>query len=236
MGLIRDIPFPVVALEDTLIGTCSAAFLESTAAFSTVSLGLIGAKTTAGVLHTTGDIGDINHTCQGARVSSGGMVTSTQGRIIDRLRQPLGAHYQAVAVTATLTSTRGSSNADNKCAVGVTLFAGDSSGGGDLAELSTAMRPADRQFGSSARTSAMTIWDTAESSGQLNAVSHPGIYDLRNAGRYIQVRPRFGINAVTTESSSLEGARAGALAVFFAGDLLPPVLDTTSPMATSTEA
>ena len=229
--IIRDMPFTVVALEDSILVTCAA--LMSTAA-STSPTGMLSAKTTASAVVSTGDIGDVANTSQGSRVSSGGMVTSTEGRIIDRLRHPLGAHYLNVAVQASITSTRGSTEADGKMAVGVTLFHGDSSGGGDLAELSTGMRPNDRVYGTSVRTTDMAAWDTAESSGQLNAVSNPGFYDLRGAGQFVQVRPRFGKNKVTTESSGYEQARVGALAVFGGGDVLPPALDTTSPFSTST--
>lgn len=230
MSLIRDISFPVEAHPDTLLATCSALV-------TTGSTGVVTpiAITTAQALISTGDIGNVNSTVQGDQVSSGGMVESTHGRIIDRLRYPqAGAHYQVAVVQATLTSTRGSSEADRKLAVGVELWHGDSSGGGDLAEYSTGSRPRDRVYFTSARTTVMANWDTAESSGPAYLISEPGYYDLRGAKRYLQVRPRFGKNSVTTESSGDEGARAGATLVFAAGDVLPEPLDTTSPYSTST--
>ncbi len=232
MSLIRDLPFTMVAQPDTLLATCSA--LISSAASTDLGLQPIR-QTTAAMLITTGDIGYLgSNTCQGSRVSSGGIVTSTFGEIIDRLRQPIGAHYQAAVVAATLNSTRGSTEADRKCALGVSLWAGDSSGGGDLAELSTGMRPRDRVFFTSVRTTDMLDWDVEESSSAINLQSNPGQYDLRNAGRYLQVRGRYGINQVTTESSGDEQCRAGAVITFMAGDLLPPALDTSSPFSTST--
>ncbi len=233
MSLIRDLPYTMVAQADTLIASCSA--LYSCAASTDLGLQPIR-QTTASMLVTTGDIGYLgSNTCQGSRVSSGGMVTSTFGDIIDRLRQPIGSHYQAAVVHATLNSTRGSTEADRKCAIGVSLWAGDSSGGGDLAELSTGMRPRDRVFFTSVRTTDVQNWDLSdESTGAINLQSNPGQYDLRNAGRYLQVRGRWGINQVTTESSGDEQARAGAVITFMAGDLLPPALDTSSPFSTST--
>jgi hypothetical protein len=231
MGLIRDLPFAITVLEDSILVTCSAIM---TTAGSTSAVGMLSAKTTASALVSTGDIGNVSATEQGARVSSGGMVTSTEAKILDRTRYPLGSHYQAVSAQAIFVSTRGSTEADGKLALGVTVFHGDSSGGGDLAELSTGMRPKDRVYGTSVRTTDMAGWDTAESSGTVYFVSNPGICDLRAAKQYIQVRPRYGKNKVTTESSGYEQGRASAIATFFAGDLLPPGLDTTSPYSTST--
>ncbi len=231
MSLIRDIPVAMVAQEDHYFGTCSDMF--TTAAQSTTAKGVQNSKTTASMLHSSGDIGDVVNTEQGSRVSSGRIVTSTIGKIIDRLRYPLGAHYQAISAVATLTSTLGSTETDAKVALGVTLFHGASSGGGDLAELSTAMRPRDRVYFSSARTTDALSWDAAESSGTLYIMSNAGVYDLRNAKRYIQVRGRYGVNRVTTAADGMEGARAGATAVFFGGDVLPPALDTTSPFSTA---
>ena len=231
MSLIRDIPFPVDAHPDVVLATCSE--LLSTAA--STAPGVPIRVTTAQVLITTGDIGDVNSTVQGDEVSSGGMVESTQGRIIDRLAFPQGGeHYNVVVAQATLSSTRGSTEADRKLAVGVNLFHGDSSGGGDLEEFSTGSRPRDRVYFTSARTSDMANWDDAESSGPVYLVSEPGVWDIRGAKRYLQVRPRFGKNSVTTESSGDEQARASATLVFAAAVNSPEALDTTSPLSTST--
>ena len=232
MSLIRDLPYAVRVLEETFLGTCTDSV--TTAAMTTTPFGIQNTKTTASALHTTGDIGDVDHDVQGARVSSGGMVTSTEATILDRTRFPLGTHYQAVSAIATIESTYGSTAPDGKIAVGMTLFHGDSSGGGDLAELSTAMRPSDRVFGSSARTTDMAQWDVTESSGVVVFVSNPGIYDLRGAKKYVQARPRFGINTVTTAIAGWEHSRASADLVFFGGDFLPPVLDVSSPFSTTT--
>ncbi len=231
MSLIRDLPVVMIAQEDHYFGTCSDSF--TTAAQSTTPKGIQNSKTTASALVSTGDLGDVDNNVQGARVSGDAIVTSTFGQIMDRLRYPLGSHYQAVSALATMASTRGSTQADAKLALGVTVLHGDSSGGGDLTELSTAMRPRDRVYFSSVRTTEALSWDTEESSGPLFLVSNPSVCDLRNAGRYIQVQGRYGVNRVTTAQDGVEGARVGATAVFFGGDVLPPALDTTSPFSTA---
>ena len=229
MSLIRDLPYTVRAAEDTILATCSA--LMSTAE-STSPLGMLSNKSTASAVITTGDIGFIT-TGDGTKlVSSGGMAT-LNGRLIDRLRIPgTKTLWPGVVVTASLNSTRGSTEADRKLAVGVKLQSGDSSGGGDLADYSTAAQPDDKVFGTSIRTTDMLAWDTAESSGPVY-LSQSGYYDLRAAGRYIRVVGRFGKNSVTTESSGDEHARVSLDATFVAGDDVPKA-DTTSPFSSST--
>ncbi len=231
MSLIREIPFAMIAQEDHYFGTCTDPL--TTAAQTTTPYGIQNSKSTASALVSTGDLGDVDNSEQGARVTGDAIVTSTFGQIMDRLRHPLGSHYQALSALATMASTRGSTQADAKLALGVTVFHGASSGGGDLAELSTAMRPRDRVYFSSVRTTDALSWDTEESSGPLFAVSNPSVCDLRNAKRYIQIRGRYGVNRVTTAQDGIEGARVGATAVFFGGDVLPPALDTTSPFSTA---
>src|SRR3990167_7544506 len=153
MSLVRDFPFTLTAMEEHMLITCSAPYLETTAAYTTGSVGLIGAKTTAGVLVSTGDIGNLS-TAANKQVSSGGMlVATTFGKVIDRLRFPIAARYGAAVVSAWINSTRGSTEADRKLAVGVKLQHGDSSGGGDLADYTTGNQADDRMyFGSTLRT------------------------------------------------------------------------------------
>ena len=235
MSLVRDFPFTLTAMEEHMLITCSAPYLETTAAYTTGSVGLIGAKTTAGVLVSTGDIGNLT-TAANKQVSSGGMlVATTFGKVIDRLRFPIGARYGAAVVGAWINSTRGSTEADRKLAVGVKLQHGDSSGGGDLADYTTGNQADDRMyFGSTLRTTDMLAWDTEESSGPVYAVSNPGYYDLRGAKRYLRVVARVGKNRVTTESSGDEHARVGATITFLAGDQLPQKADTTGPFSSTT--
>ena len=233
MSLVRDIPRAIVVLEETIIVSCSD-ILSTGAATTALRTPCTGNKTTGAVIISTGDLGDVVRTCQGARMS-GTMQTSTEAIIQNRLRFPLGGNYQAVTVQANLVSTFGTTNANNKVALGVSLFHGDSSGGGDLVELSTGSRPTDRVFGSSFRTTDMLAWDVGESTGEVRLQSHPGVYDLRAAKKYLQVRPRFGLSkAATTETCGFEGARCSAIAIFQGLDSEPPTLDTTSPWTSST--
>lgn len=229
MSLTRDIPFTVTAHKEVLLATCSELVTTGSTGVATPI-----ALTTAEAMISTGSIGDVDHTEQGAQVSSGGMVASTQGRIIDRLKELPGTHYNVAVVQAQLNSTRGSSEADRKLAVGALLMHGDSSGGGDMAEYSTGNRAEERILGTSARTTDMANWDTSLSSGPMFGYSNAGYYDLRGAKQFLLVQPRAGKNSVTTESSGDEQARIGATVTFLAGVDLPPDLDTTGPLSTST--
>lgn len=213
MSLVRDIPFSMVALEDTIFITCSA--LLSTAA-STAAKGMLSVQSTADA------------------VVAAGAETTALGRIIDRTRMPLGTRYAVAVVGSWLHSTRGSTEADRKLTIGVRLLHGDSSGGGDMATLSTAAEPADRQYFSSARSTDHASWDATESTGEVYAASNPAYYDIRGAKRYLRVAVPVFKNAVTTESSGDEGSRVGAIITFAAGPILPQRLDTTGPYSTST--
>lgn len=211
--LIRDLPFTVNAMQEQVLVTCSAIY--STAG-STSPRGLVGAGTTADA------------------IVSAGAETTAYGRIIDRLRQPIGAMYAGLVAGAWLHSTRGSTEADRKVTIGVKLQHGDSSGGGDMADYSTGSQQDDRVFFSSARSTDHVSWDATESTGELYAASHATYYDLRAAKRYIRVAVPVYKNRVTTESSGDEQARVGASVTFVAGDRIPQRVDTYSPFSTST--
>lgn len=232
MSLVRDFPFAMVAMEDTILATCSALYLETTAAYTTGTVGMIGNKTTASAMVSAGTLGALSTVDRGKLFVAG--MASGNGRIIDRLRFPIGARYGAVAIGAYIASTRGSTEADRKLGVGVKLQHGDSSGGGDLADYSTGNQPDDRQYFSTARTTDMLQWDEAESSGEVFAVSNPGYYDLRAAKRYLRVVARAGKSRVTTESSGDEQCRVGSIATFLAGDQLPQRADSTGPYSSTT--
>lgn len=225
--LVRDLAYPVKAFTERLLATCSALV-------TTGSTGVVTpiADTTADAAVSTGDIGEVA-AAQGSQVSSGGMA-SINGNVIDRLRFPLGTHYSAAVVQAFLESTRGSTEADRKLALGVLLQHGDSSGGGDMAELSTGARPRERVFFSSARTSEFANWDAAESTGPTYLASHAGYYDLRAAKRYVRAVVRAGKNSVTTESSGDEQCRVSGAIVFQAGASLPPASGSTAAQSSST--
>lgn len=226
--LIRDFPFTMRAAEDTILVTCAAIM---TTAGSTAATGMLSNKTTASAVVSTGTLGALS-TAQGGAFNAG--MATLNGRIIDRLRFPMGAGYYGAVVSASLNSTRGSTEANRKLGVGVKLQHGDSSGGGDLADYSTAFQPSDRQYFSSGRSTDHAAWDATESTGSVYAVSNPGYYDLRGAKRYLRVVGRFGKDAVTTESSADEQARVAMDITFVAGDRLPQRGDTTGPYSTST--
>lgn len=230
MSLLRDIPHPVDMLGgERLLATCS----ELLSTEESTSPGVPLRDTTADVMISTGDIGDPDYDEQGAQISSGGIATAN-GIVIDRLLD-VDERYEGVVVAPTITSTRGSTEADRKLAMGILVQHGDSSGGGDMAEFSTGFRPQDRVFFSSARTSAQANWDDEKSTGPFYSLRGiPGYYDLRGAKRYIRVQVRAGKNSVTTESSGDEQCRVGAVGAFFAADNLPEGLDTTSPHSSST--
>lgn len=211
--LVRDIPFTVNALEETILVTCSA--LMTTAA-STAAVGMLSNQTTADAL------------------VSAGAETTAFGRVVDRLRQPIGTRYSAAVVSGWLHSTRGSTEADAKLTIGVKLQHGDSSGGGDMADLSTGSQPSTRNYFSSARSTAHASWDGTESTGEIYAMSNPGVYDLRAAKRYVRVAVPVAKNRVTTESSGPEQARVGGSITFLAGQTLAQAQDVTGPYSTST--
>lgn len=211
MGLVRDIPFTVKALSDRLVATCS----------SIVTTGSTGVVTP--IADSTAD----------AIITSAGESTAF-GRVIDRLRQPIGAWYQFGVAGATLHSSRGSTEADRKVTIGVRVQHGDSSGGGDMADLSTGSDAATRQYFSTARSTDHASWDGSESTGELYAASNPAVYDLRGAKRYLRVAVPVLKNKVTTESSGDEQSRLSATLTFLEGDLLPQRSDSEGPYSTST--
>ena len=227
MSLVRDFPFSMPAIQERLLATCSALV-------TTGSTGVVTpiADTTADAVISTGTLGALTTVDRGKMFAAG--MASVNGRIIDRLRFPIGARYGGATVSAYIASTRGSTETDRKLGVGAKLQHGDSSGGGDLADYSTGCQPDDRQYFSTARTTDMLQWDGSESTGEVFAVSNPGYYDLRGAKRYLRVVARVGKDLVTTESSGDEQARVGATITFVAGDQLPQEMDTTGPYSSTT--
>lgn len=209
--LVRDIPFTMLAMPDTLLATCSA-------------------------LYTTGSTGvvtPIADTTADALITAAGETTGF-GRVIDRTRMPIGTKYDALVASAWIASTRGSTEADRKLTIGVRLQHGDSSGGGDMADYSTSTGGATRQYFSTARTTDMLQWDGGESTGAVYAVSNPAVYDIRGAKQYIRVAVPVLKNKVTTESSGDEQSRVGATVTFLSGAILPQKGDSTGPYSTTT--
>ena len=211
MALLRDIPFTVKALTDTLVATCS----------QLVTTGSTGVVTP--IADSTAD----------AIITAAGESTAF-GRVIDRTRFPIGANYSYAVAGAVLHSSRGSTEADRKITIGVRVQHGDSSGGGDMADLSTGSDAETRQYFSTARSSDHASWDGSESTGELYAASNPAVYDLRAAKRYLRVAVPVLKNKVTTESSGDEQARLSATLTFLEGDKIPQRADSTGPYSTTT--
>jgi hypothetical protein len=209
MSLLRDFPFTVHALKDTI-------FVTSTAA-STSPTGMLSVESTAGAL------------------AAGGGETTGFGRVVDRLRFPQGgAKYDVALVGAWLQSTRGSTEANRRLSIGARLQHGDSSGGGDMADYSTGSTPASRNYFSTARSTDHASWDATESTGEVVALANPGYYDIRAAKQFVRVAVTVGKNRVTTESSGDEQARVGADITFCVGDRLPQLADSEGPYSDST--
>jgi hypothetical protein len=227
MSLVRDFPFTMPAIQERLLATCAALYTTGSTSVVTPIW-----DTTADSVITTGTLGALTTVDRGKLFAAG--MASVNGKVIDRLRFPIGARYGACVVGAYIASTRGSTEANRKLGVGVKLQHGDSSAGGDLADYSTGNQPDDRQYFSSARTTDMLSWDGSESTGEVFAASNPGYYDLRAAKRYLRVVARAGKDLVTTESSGDEQSRVGANITFLAGDQLPQKADSTGPYSDTT--
>lgn len=165
---------------------------------------------------STGD--QVIKAATGDVVQSSNGANGVAGRIVDRLGDMLSQRYQVVMLSANLSATRGSTEADRKLTLGVKLQHGDSSGGGDMADYSTGSQPVTDTFFTSARTTPESNWST----GPFYANSEPAYYDLRAAKRFIRPAVIATKNKVTTESSGDEGARISAVMSFMAAEQLPP--------------
>jgi hypothetical protein len=214
MSLVRDLGMTLPAMVDTVFVTCSA--IISTA----------GSTAPTNSFAATAD----------ALVSATTALTTGFGLVIDRLADPLGTLYNVAMPAARYTATLGSTQADRQMQLGVKLQHGDSSGGGDMADYSTANQPADRTYFGTGRTCDMLNWEFAgRSTGTLHAASNPAYYDLRAAKRYIRVAVRIAKDRVTTESSGDERGRLGAAITFLAAADIPQNADNIkSPFSTTT--
>lgn len=195
MSIVRDIGLGVQALTDTLVVTCS---------------------TQQSVLATTANqVQSSNANFSTGFGSSGGAGLS--GRIIDRLNEPfITSRYTVAMPYAYLESTRGSTETNRQLSVNVKLQHGNSSAGGDMADLSTGSQPSDLILFTTAQTTPMASWST----GAVRAASNQCYYDLRPANRYIRTVVSAFKNLVTTESSGDESFHVGAGIMLLGGDLL----------------
>lgn len=216
MSLVRDLGITLPAMADTVFVTCS----------NIISTG--AASTTPNIRFNT--------TADAIACPTGGTYVTANGRIIDRLLQPLGTAFNVAMPSARWYSSLGSTEANRMIGIGVKLQHGDSSGGGDMADYSpsTGGIPEDRAYFSTARSTDHACWDATLSTGVLYAASNPAYYDLRGAKRYIRTVVRVTKNRVTTETSGDELARVGAQVTFLSGAYLPIPADVSSPFSTST--
>jgi hypothetical protein len=153
---------------------------------------------TGSVIHSKADT-LVMDCATGGGATSGGTIT---GGVIDRLS--LGRHYSYAApfVIGTLagnTSTTGSKTAK----LDVFLKHGDSSGGGDLAEVSTGLRVAQQQiYNTGELTTDYKSYATADLS-----VQHTGAYyHLLGVKRWIApaaIVTRAGLSTATTGANAL---------------------------------
>jgi hypothetical protein len=210
MSLIRDLALSVLSLEDKAFVTLSTAQIAGAGGFFST-------------MHSTANV---KSAC-----TTDGLASVVAGRVIDRLGDLYTKDIPLVACPVTFfNSTRGSTQADRKLALGVKLQHGDSSGGGDMADYSTGSQPDDKVYFTSARTTAQTYWTTGTFVGQSVA----SYYDLREAKRFIRAVHSIAINNVTTESTGDEGGRISGAVVFIAGATPKPDLMGYGSTSTST--
>lgn len=169
------------------------------------------------ISYTSSPAGDVRSGCS---ISS--------GLLIDRTK--LGRGYNAVVPFA-IAHGNASTAVDAKVTLGVHLYHGDSSGGGDLAEYSTHNRPDVAVFMSSAMTTEFTNWTTGEKHIQSNSK----VYDLRGASRYLAlgVTPTINFNATSTTVAAELLSVQGGLA-FVIGDEDPQSKAEKGDYSTST--
>ncbi len=172
------------------------------------------------------------------------------GGIIDRLGLGNNAMNQlipgdrplAASPFAMAWSTVGSTATDNKTAVSVLLQHGDSSGGGDMAALSSGKTGQDavaRTYFSSANSSTFAVWAAGYSTAPPILHSNSAEYTLDGAKRYL--RPL----AIVTRAGATTSTAGGGIAEFVMNLLQgitfkefvyspPAVLTNTVAVSTST--
>lgn len=219
MPLVHDYAVTVSAFTPTVLVSCSATL-------TTGSTGVLPSATTADALVTTG---------------AASPLTTGFGRVIDRIGAPLGAFYGVAMPQAILESTLGSTEVNRAILIGCYIQHGDSSGAGDMAALSTAEQPADKQYFSTARTTDQVSWESGDrSTGVARVSSLPAYYDLKGAKRYIRLAVRVGLpgRTATTESTAEERSRVyGTITFLGAQHIGAPGsygVDRFSPYSTST--
>lgn len=142
-------------------------------------------------------------TCSTGSVLSGSAIN---GKVIDRLglispvagAAGLGTKDRClIAEPFLFGAIPGSTSSIRNVAMDIKLQHGDSSGGGDMADYSTADQPATANFLGAALSSEMLNWTT----GTFLAFSNPCSYELTGAKRFIRAvgtMTKFGVSTSTS--------------------------------------
>ena len=214
MSVTRDITKVRVAMQERMLVTCSTGN-QSLALASTAYLNTNVIPATTGVSSCAWSTG------------AGGVV----GDVLDRLDPELGARFGVVDIYAYLYTTRGSTQENGRgMFLDCYLTHGASSGGGDMANLSSERKATRRQINASCSETGMYSWST----GLVSVQTSPASWDISAASRYLRVVVNAGKTRETTESSGYENAHIGAAAIFREADVLPPSANTTGPFSTTT--
>jgi len=167
-------------------------------------------------------------TCSTGDVASGAAIN---GRVIDRLGLGGGAIFGVAEPFISCYTTVGSTAADKKLTLSVKLQHGDSSGGGDMADYSTGMQSADRNFWTTAETTPLQNWSTG-----AQFFSHQSLYEVTAAKRYVRpvgVYTRNG-NTTSTAAGSIDYMYASLGVRFAEPDHYPQPSSTSTSTSTST--
>ena len=160
--------------------------------------------------------------------------TEFKGRIIDRLGADFDSRPLMCSIGATIYSTVGSTEADQKITLAVLLEHGASSGGGDMADYLPAGSTgpaATITFATSALTTPEGAWSTADKVLQSN----PGAFNLQHAEQFIRIAITATLNAEsTTTSPGADTANVYAGYLFHEAQELPWVANSTAAFSTST--
>jgi hypothetical protein len=161
--------------------------------------------------------------------STGDVISTSDinGSVIDRLS--LGRLYHIAVPFAVGRAVAGSTQVDQKITVAVRLQHGDSSGGGDMADYTTANQPADAIFNTSAMTTPMDAWST----GLARVNSGDGAYSLVAAKQFIRPVITVTLPGNTTATASADNVDVSGGVVLLSPDEAPGAA-ATGAFSTST--
>lgn len=151
-------------------------------------------------------------TCSTGDVLSG---VAINGRVIDRLGLGRRRIYEGAVACISAYTTVGSTALDQKVTLSVKLQHGDSSGGGDMADLSTGMQAPDANFRTTAESTAYQNWSTGP-----QFWGHDSEYNILAAKRYIRpvgVWTRGG-SSTSTAAGSIDNMYVNMSVTFLSPD------------------